>query len=91
VIASVSGNDVGRSCFRIIVLNCCPWSTLVRWCPSPLVGIVTQLVTHLRGRGQTDPSGSSGIQERMTDKPLLGVVPGSAGGQGSDPRGSPEP
>ena len=45
VIASVSGNDVYCSCFRIFTLSCCAWSVLVRWCPSPWVAVVTQLVT----------------------------------------------
>jgi hypothetical protein len=55
VTSSVSGNAMGRSCFRILVLSCCAWSTLVHWCPSPSAAIVTQLVTRLRARGQTDP------------------------------------
>ncbi len=43
VIASVSGNDIYRICFRIFVLNCCPWSTLVRWRPVLANWIVNQL------------------------------------------------
>jgi hypothetical protein len=41
----VSGNDVYCSCFRIFTLNCCALSALVRWRPSLLAAIVTQLVT----------------------------------------------
>jgi hypothetical protein len=45
VTSSVSGNDVYCSCFRIFTLNCCALSALVRWRPSLLAAIVTQLVT----------------------------------------------
>lgn len=53
--ASVSGNDICRICFRFFAVNCCLWSTLVRWCPLLSAAIVTQLVTRLHARGQTDP------------------------------------
>ena len=46
MIASVSGNDVYCSCFRIFTLSCRAWSALVRWRPSPWAAVVTQLVTH---------------------------------------------
>ena len=55
VTSSVSGNDICRICFRFFAVNCCLWSTLVRWCPLLSAAIVTQLVTRLRARGQTDP------------------------------------
>jgi hypothetical protein len=55
VTSSVSGNAICRSCSRIFALSCYTWSTLVRWCPSSSAAIVTQLVTRLRARGQTDP------------------------------------
>ena len=48
----MSGNTIYCSCFRIFTLSCCPWSALVRWCPSLSAAIVTQLVTRavfLRG------------------------------------------
>ena len=45
-IVSVSGNAICRSCFRILSMSCCTWSTLVRCCVSSSVAIVTQLVTH---------------------------------------------
>ena len=45
MIASVSGNDIYSSSFRIFVLICCTWSARVRRCPSPSAAIVTQLVT----------------------------------------------
>ncbi len=44
-IASVSGNVLRRSCFRISILSCCEWSTRVRWRPWLSAAIVTQLVT----------------------------------------------
>jgi hypothetical protein len=50
-IASVSGNDIGRSCFRIFILSCYMWSRVVRWCSPASAAIVTQLVTRLRARG----------------------------------------
>jgi hypothetical protein len=42
---SLSGNFIRRSCFRISLPNCCKWPGRVRWCPSALTAIVTQLVT----------------------------------------------
>ena len=45
MIASVSGNDVCRICFRFFTLSCCLWFTLVRWRPLLSAAIVTQLVT----------------------------------------------
>ena len=54
-IASVSGNAICRLCFRVFALSFCTLSTLVRWCPSSSAAIVTQLVTRLRARDQTDP------------------------------------
>jgi hypothetical protein len=61
VTASVSGNAICRACFRIFVLNCCVLSTLVRWCPSPAIAIVTQLVTRspVSMSSATHASGSS--------------------------------
>jgi hypothetical protein len=47
VIASVSGNTICRSCFRIFVLTCCTQSTIVLWRLPPSAAIVTQLVTQL--------------------------------------------
>ena len=51
----MSGNDIGRICFRFFAVNCCLWFTLVRWCPLLSAAIVTQLVT--RPRCQYHPSG----------------------------------
>jgi hypothetical protein len=50
----VSGNAICRSCFHIFAPSWCTWSTLVRWCSPSSAAIVTQLVTRLRARGQTD-------------------------------------
>ena len=44
---SLSGNDIGRSCFRISAMTCREWSACVRWRLSPSAAIVTQLVTAL--------------------------------------------
>jgi hypothetical protein len=50
VASSVSGNSNGRSCFRVIAVTCCEWSTGVCWRPRLSGAIVTQLVTHYRHR-----------------------------------------
>jgi hypothetical protein len=44
-IGSVSGNFVGRACFRILTMTCGEWSARVRWCLPTSAAIVTQLVT----------------------------------------------
>lgn len=66
-IASVSGNDICRSCFRVFALSCYTWSIIVRWRPSPSAAIVTQLVTHLQARGRARPSmRTTGAHEDLT-------------------------
>ncbi len=45
-IASVSGNFVGCSCFRILALSCGVWSVDVHGRISPSRAVVTRLVTH---------------------------------------------
>ena len=47
LISSVSGNDIGRSCFRILTLSCDVWSADVRGCTPPSKAVVTRLVTHI--------------------------------------------
>jgi hypothetical protein len=74
VTCSVLGNDVCRICFRFFALNCCPWSTLVRWRPLLSAAIVTQLVTRLWTRGQIDPLLRRSFQAR--DQPARMQIEG---------------
>jgi hypothetical protein len=53
VTSSVSGNAIGHSFFRILLLNCYARSMLARWRPLMSAGIVTQLVTRLRVRDRS--------------------------------------
>jgi hypothetical protein len=47
VITSVSGNAIGRSCFRILTVNCDTWSADVHRRMPLSRAVVTQLVTRL--------------------------------------------
>lgn len=75
--SSLSGNDVYRICFRFFALSCCPWSTLVRWCPLLSAAIVTQFVTRPRDSGLTTPTRTTAAQGPLTSSAV--VV--SCGGQ----------
>ena len=52
-IASVSGNVIGRSCFRILLMSCDAWSADVHRRTPPSRAVVTQLVTRSRDSGLT--------------------------------------
>ncbi len=51
--SSVSGNAIGRSCFRILAVSCGVWSADVHGSMPPSRTVVTQLVTRSRDLGLT--------------------------------------
>jgi hypothetical protein len=55
VIVSVSGNVVGCSCFRILLMSCGVWSSDVHGRIPPWSAVVTRLVTHL-GKSSQQPN-----------------------------------
>ena len=64
--SSVSGNAICRSRFRIFSLSCSTLSMLVRWRPSLLTAIVTQLVTQAAFLISILPSGLSLIAQPVS-------------------------
>jgi len=76
--SSVSGNVVGCSCFRILLMTCCVWSADVHG-RMPPAAVVTQLVT------RTGTQASS----RITVKTCLTVWPTAQEAVGSLPHHPP--
>ena len=94
--SSVSGNDIGRSCFRILMMSCDLWSADVHGRTAPSKVVVTRVVTHIQahGSGGSCPTASLlGLGQYRVDASLIfcqAATPGRWPGR-PGPRDGPAP